>query len=663
MNKGRLRSRIRAALTGVAILLPALAMTATTPLTASASTTRMISAGGTTFFAPTASGPDSGVQTPEVRPSTEASGGPAGPDVVAAGGGAEGSGDEGGGRTVANMSLTFQGLYHRQQRLANGGNQFSVEPPDQGLCEGNGFVLETVNDVMRVFDTAGNPVTGVQDLNSFYHYAPAIVRAHNGIPAVFGPFVTDPSCYFDPATRRWFHVVLTIETNPATGHFPGPNHLDIAVSQTSNPTLGWNIYRVAVQDDGSAGTPDHGCTTGLDKNGNPTGHGPCLGDFPHLGLDANGFFVTTNEYSFFGFDFHGAQVYAFSKRALEAGAPSVAVTQIDTHGMDNGNSGFTLAPSTTQGAEIGTEYFLSSNGADEAHGNGVAVSVRTSNQIITWTLSNTRSLNRSNPELELEHNYQRVDRYSNPPASDQKAGNAPLRNCLNDSACATTFLLGQPDPFAPEPEYALDSSDSRMLQTTLAAGMLWGALDTKLNGKAGIEWFQVRVGDDNPRLARDGFLGLRGQNLTYPAIGLTAGGRGVVAFTVVGPDFFPSAGFATIDRHGTGRVQIAKLGLGPADGFSGYRGEANPPDFTARPRWGDYGAAATVGNTIWIASEMINQTCTDAQYRAAPFGSCQEPGNPAFTTPDAGSRTTLANWSTEITKIRVSASDEGDESN
>jgi len=204
MNQGRLRSRIRAVLTSAAILLPALAVTATTPITASASTTRMIASGGTTVFNPAASAVDTGGQGPEIRPSTESPAGPAGPNVVATSAGAEGTGD--GGRTAAQQSLTFQGLFHRQQRLANGGNQFSVEPPDQGLCAGNGFVLETVNDVMRVFDTAGNPVTGVQDLNSFYGYIPAINRT----TGVFGPFVTDPTCLYDAATHRFFLVVLTL---------------------------------------------------------------------------------------------------------------------------------------------------------------------------------------------------------------------------------------------------------------------------------------------------------------------------------------------------------------------------------------------------------------------------------------------------------------------
>ena len=48
------------------------------------------------------------------------------------------------------LGTHFEGLNFNNQRFANGGNQFSVEPPDQGLCVGNGFVLETVNDVLRV---------------------------------------------------------------------------------------------------------------------------------------------------------------------------------------------------------------------------------------------------------------------------------------------------------------------------------------------------------------------------------------------------------------------------------------------------------------------------------------------------------------------------------
>ncbi|MFM6849523.1 MAG: hypothetical protein ACKOVB_10510, partial [Terrabacter sp.] len=65
------------------------------------------------------------------------------------------------------VRASIQGLNHRDQRLANGGNQFSLEPPDQALCVGNGFTLESVNSVLRVYNANAVPVTGVQDLNTF----------------------------------------------------------------------------------------------------------------------------------------------------------------------------------------------------------------------------------------------------------------------------------------------------------------------------------------------------------------------------------------------------------------------------------------------------------------------------------------------------------------
>ena len=202
----------------------------------------------------------------------------------------------------------------------------------------------------------------------------------------------------------------------------------------------------------------------------------------------------------FGSEFHGAQVYAFSKRALESGASSVAVTQIDTHGMDNGNSGFTLAPSTSPKAgeqgENGVEYFLSSNAADEAHGNTFSKGPRTSTQILVWTLSNTRSLRRSNPDIDLRHSDLHVDRYSTPDPSAQKVGSTPLRECINNTDC-NSFLFNCatpcPNPFAPEPEYALDSSDTRMMPPTLAAGKLWGDHHPRPKGQAGTGRAQVQA--------------------------------------------------------------------------------------------------------------------------------------------------------------------------
>src|SRR5438552_4069958 len=167
------------------------------------------------------------------------------------------------------LNFSFAGLNLYQQRYARGGNQFTVEPPDQGMCAGNGYVVEAVNDVLNIFNTSGvsqlpnNTATNIVggfprdvnhavDLNSFYGYPAAVDRSvPNGQPNHFGQFVTDPSCLYDAATQRFFVVVLTLETNSTTGGFTTVNHLDVAVSQTSNPTGGWNIYRFDVTGDGT----------------------------------------------------------------------------------------------------------------------------------------------------------------------------------------------------------------------------------------------------------------------------------------------------------------------------------------------------------------------------------------------------------------------------
>src|SRR3989442_11502929 len=114
---------------------------------------------------------------------------------------------------------------------------------------------------------------------------------------------------------------------------------------------------------------------------------------------------------------------------------------------------------------------------------------------------------------------------------------------------------------------------------------------------------------------KQGYLGLAGNNLTYPAVGVTAGGKGVIAFTLLGADHYPSAAYAILDAiAGAGDIHIVAEGLGPEDGFTAYKA------FSAQTgrgrffitRWGDYGATAVDGNSVWIGSEYIGQTCSFA---------------------------------------------------
>ena len=288
--------------------------------------------------------------------------------------------------------------------------------------------------------------------------------------------------------------------------------------------------------------------------------------------------------------------------------------------------------------------------ADEAQCASLTLCAGTgqSSNILVWKLTNTSSL-ASSPVLALTNKSIGVDQYAIPPKSDQKAGDFPQGQCINDTTTTITSL-GPPFVgcwqvlFGAEPAHDevishLDSSDTRMMQTAYANGRLWGALDTDIivNGvhKAGIQYFIVNP--NTGKLALQGTLALANNNLTYSAIAVLPSGRGVMAFTVVGADHYPSAGYTSLDAvAGAGDIHIAAEGLGPDDGFASYKAQVgNPP----RTRWGDYGAAAVDGNTIWIASEYVAQTCTLAQYVSAPFGSC------------GGTRATLGNWATRISKL------------
>jgi hypothetical protein len=84
-----------------------------------------------------------------------------------------------------------------------------------------------------------------------------------------------------------------------------------------------------------------------------------------------------------------------------------------------------------------------------------------------------------------------------------------------------------------------------------------------------------------------------------------------------------------------GGVYEIEAGKSPQDGFTEY-----PPVGGNRPRWGDYSAAAVDGNYVYVATEYIESPpCTLQDFIATNF-SC------------FGTRSSLANWSTRIARLK-----------
>lgn len=498
------------------------------------------------------------------------------------------------------MVLGFNGLDNRDQRLAGTGSynntQFSHEPPDQALCYGSGFLIEAVNTVIKIFDKNGAALSPATPLSQFFQLPPEVLP---GSPRVLNDIVSDPRCYYDWQTARFFITALQIDVSPSG---KGRTHLEIAVSKTPDPRDRWHLYSIDVTDDGTNGTQNHfGC--------------PCFGDQPLMGSDSNGFFISTNEFSLhpFGLFFNGAQIYAMSKQALVNGILPTVV-HIDAGAIPTpprdarmGALWSSIQPATTPTGDLydstfgGTEYFLSSldfNGTVD-------------NRVALWAVTNTRSLDKPLPSIYLSLHIIASELYALPNPMVQKDGPAPL---------ATSLV---------EPLALIDSNDDRMNQVVYSNGLLWSGVNTDIArgdvDTTGIAYFIIAPRTSSPTtvsgtIFNQGYVAPQGENAIFPAIGVTSDGHALIIFTLVGPDYYPSAAYTILTTHGVSGIHVAALGLAPEDGFSAYPETGG----NGVARWGDYSAA--VGDNrghVWIATEYI-------------------PNTP---------RTTFANWGTFVGRI------------
>ncbi len=500
----------------------------------------------------------------------------------------------------------WAGLNHADQRLAGGGNQFSLEPPDQGLCVGNvspndpSFgpeVVESVNDALIFYDASAERFSNPITLPEFYGLPPSIDRN----TGVYGPFISDPKCYFDPDTQRWFHTILVISQDPNTGAFEAPAYVYIAVSTSSEALGTYSIYRI-------------NATDGSHPNC------PCFGDQPLIGADRFGFYVSTAEYDLapFGGHFNGPQIYAMSKRGLENGSlGTVQHLSGITHTSGERTTG-TVQPATSPDGvydtrENGTEYFMS--GYDCLTNEACAIAPGSFDKITTWALTNTRTLNNLHPHVQLSNLDLTVGRYASPVAQVQKDGPRPLGT------------------LAGEPVGVVSANDSRMNQVVLADGLLWSGINTavKPGPRDGIEYFIVRPtvfgdGTVGASMRNQGYVAAANGFLSFPSVGVNGDGQGVIAMSLMGPNFYPSAAQIAIDAAGTsGPVEIVRKGFRPEDGFTCYEAFVGP---NPQCRWGDYSASvAGADGRIYSATEMVGD-------------------NP---------RTFFANWSTFVWPTRPGA--------
>jgi len=486
----------------------------------------------------------------------------------------------------------FVGLTTADSAAVNG---FDVEPPDQGLCAHRGTVLEAVNLAVRTYSESGKPLTPVLSLNRFFGLPPAVSFSHDH--PTFGPFLSDPRCYYDAQTGRWFLTALEISVNPSTGAFGDRSAELIAVSQTSDPTGNYGLF--------SFGTTNNGGGTPAEPNC------PCFGDQPRIGADANGFYISTDSYPITGaFNSNGGELYAISKQGLAAAAtgaappPSLVAIHVGAENI-GGFPANALQPAETP--EHGSyaanrEYFLNTpdfNGFATMGGAGAKA-------VVLWTLSNTSSLADASPSITLSHAILPSETYAPPVSAAQKPGPRPLGEAHGS-------------PLAP-----ISVNDDRMQQVEYVNGRLFSSLNTGVGpggnaDRSGVAWFVVTPNGTAGAVSKQGYLAAgEGASLMYPSIGLDQAGLGAMTFSVSGPTYYPSAAYLPFGgpAAASGPIYLNGPGVAPEDGFTCYAATGFGPSC----RWGDYSASSSDGNgNIVMGNEMIAATPRDEEANWSTF--------------------------------------------
>ncbi len=375
------------------------------------------------------------------------------------------------------------------------------EPPDQGLCAGNGFVIEPVNSAYTIYRTDGRPIAGPFNVNDLFHRGGE-------------QFTSDPRCYYDAATNTWFATILFIADDNQS------STIDISVNPSGDPTTAWTTYSIDTSD---AANTANGC--------------PCFGDQPRFGIDNFNLYLSTDEFSILGPQFNGAQLYAVSKRDLVGLRNRIHFVHF-TDPQINGGSTFAIEPATTVGS-ADAEYFL---GALDENLDGSTV-----NQIGVWAMTNRDRLSQGKaPTLTSE--VISSEAYSVPPKAEQKGNPAQPLDSGDDRMQQAQFVNGT--------IWAeLDTALSIPGDATARAGAAWFNVRPTLAGD--------RLG--SATMTRQGYVALKGNYVLYPAIQADQNGNAAMVVSVSSANRYPSAAFTTMRSGASnfGPIRVAAAGTGP----------------------------------------------------------------------------------------------------
>jgi hypothetical protein len=532
----------------------------------------------------------------------------------------------------------------------------TIEPPDQGLCAGNGQELNVENiGEMQVFDSNLLPVSGVISLDTVM-----------GLTVLGWSSGGDIMCQYDYANGGHWFITQFVSTTPtsAGGPFVGcfAGLLDgcregIAVSVTNNPLGAYNVYF-------------------LDPNmvNSDPGTGYLLNDYAKTATTADAFMLFYDEYNLFG-GYNGVQQFAFSKNALENGWSSSSVNvayenmgtnanlAIPANGVyqpnplppvawyqvipaqttdptqydnKNGGTGFMIASLDFIGAGDNRTAAFDWTGLSALNSAGCS---KCSKIAFGGELLSSKVTYQNEGAPCFAMNYAIISTFCGLGA--QKVGPIPLgENCV--AAGLTSGVLTCP-------ESGIATNGDGATQAFYSNGMIWTAVSTVVNETFGSSSFEFHLGatywgvhvTDGPvrfNIANSGILSAAHQDMEFPSMASSSKGLVLMAFTLSGRSYYPSTAFSIF---GSNIIYVSALGQSPQDGFTEYQGLSPVYGIeTTRPRWGDYNQAVfdPVANKFYFATEMIaHANCAFSTYLSDP--TC------------GGTRSPSGNWGNSINEF------------
>ncbi len=199
--------------------------------------------------------------------------------------------------------LNFAGSSAADDSVADLG---AVSPADAVIDVGAGHVVQTVNSILQVWDTAGNQQMAPIATTSLF-------ESLGGQCGGGGFNAVDTVIRFDELAGRWVLAFIPYDFN-----FVAPFNVCVAVSTSSDPTSTWSTYS-------------------YDSD--------VLLTNPRMGVWPDGYYIGFDQLDS-GFNFAGIVSMAFDRTAMIAGAETATAIQFAS------NSFLSLVPSDLDGAAL-----------------------------------------------------------------------------------------------------------------------------------------------------------------------------------------------------------------------------------------------------------------------------------------------------------------------